>query len=229
MHDGEVSEVRCTPHFCGGELGADILVRAKLLRHSKLIICPDSDGSVEVRLHTDPEDARGVNEEATCRVRYVVRCKAAGGAGASGGYVDVAETEGGAPLGGGADGVLPFTFVQGCGQVLPCIDMAVRQMRPGGHAFVTSPSRYAYGAANYAPHGDVKAALVDTYRSRDVEVEIELVSVDRFKANYMMEVSEKVGTQAKRKEQGNALFKKSEYAAALLRWELAILPYTPFT
>ena len=46
-----------------------------------------------------------------------------------------------------------FTFIQGQTppQALPCIDMAVRQMRPGGYAFVTATAKFAYGCPSYVP------------------------------------------------------------------------------
>ena len=53
-------------------------------------------------------------------------------------------------------------------------------------------------------------------------MELELVECDRFKANYMMEVTEKMETQVKRREQGNVLFKAGDYVGALTRYDEAL-------
>ena len=56
-------------------------------------------------------------------------------------------------------------------------------------------------------------------------MELELVDLDRFKANYMMEVDEKVSTQQKRRAQGNELFKAGDYDGAIKRYDEAIEYY----
>ena len=89
---------------------------------------------------------------------------------------------------------IPVAFTQGSRQVLPCIDEAVLQMRPGGKAYVHATAEWAYGAAG-----------------GDVEVELTLVECVRFQAHYSMELDEKMGVQARRKEEGNALFKTGRY------------------
>ena len=101
----------------------------------------------------------------------------------------------------GADGTIldqsgktPVTFTQGSRQVLPAIDEAVLQMRPKGRAIVQASGEWAYGGS-----GD------------DVEIEIELVTFKRFQAHYAMDLDEKMTVQARRKEEGNALFKKGQY------------------
>jgi len=160
----------------------------------QLYVCPDTDGKVAVRVSHDPRDTRGPNEESTCRVKYVIRCQREGS------YEwEVAEEEGqrGAPL---------FEFIQACGQTLPCIDKGVQQMRRGGRAVISAPKEWAYGAPGYVP-SPAKREIAERYKDCRVEVELELTEVDRFKANYSMAVDEKVKTQIKRKEQGNALFK----------------------
>lgn len=53
-------------------------------------------------------------------------------------------------------------------------------------------------------------------------MELELIDLDRFKANYMMEVDEKVSTQQKRRAQGNELFKAGDYDGAIKRYDEAI-------
>ena len=242
MHDGEISSVRCTPQFIGGQPNDDTIVWVSLKHHVKLFKCNDTDGKVNVRVLRDPHDARGVSDEATCKVRYVVRARPKGLH--SGPYDEVVEEEGGKIIEKGGvgkihylgcgetiaeselsrkdDGVPLYTFVHGQGHVLPCIDHAVRVMRPGGYGFVTSPAEYAYGAKEWKPSDAKGADLVTKYKDRDVEVEIELVKVSNFKQNYMMELDEKVDAQVKRKEQGNQAFKEKDYVTALKRYDDAL-------
>ena len=117
-------------------------MRCELKSYVQLFIPPEAKGQVEVRISRDPEERRGPNEESTCKVKYRVRCRLADGG------EEVAEEEGYAP------GSHLYKFVQSAGQVLPCIDIAVRQMRPGGVAIVSATAEWAYGRAGYvAPQG----------------------------------------------------------------------------
>ena len=60
-------------------------------------------------------------------------------------------------------------------------------MRNRGKAIISAPCEYAYGSPIYVPRED-KMEVADKCKEWKVEIDIELVEVDRFKANYAMEV-----------------------------------------
>ena len=180
MHSGETSEVRCKQSFIGGD-GDDIVVRCSLSSHVKLFVCPDTDSKVEVRVEIDPTDTRGPNEESTCGVRYTVRAISREISREG----DASSSQLWGPLMGGllgergevvevmGAGERLFRFVQStkAAGVLPCVDHAVKQMRKGGKAWVTSPPEYAYGSADFTPL-DGQEELAQTWKDWSVQVTI---------------------------------------------------------
>jgi FK506-binding protein 4/5 len=104
---------------------------------------------------------------------------------------------------------------QGDGAVLRCIDAAVLEMKRGEADLLYAPAAWAYGAPDCAAAGH--AALAGAR----VEVELELVEFVRAKEAYDMDLREKAAAQAKKKGQGNALFRGGEWAAAVKRYERA--------
>ena len=83
---------------------------------------------------------------------------------------DGGENRGGARGGDSGGGGL-FKFVHGARHagVLPCIDMAVAQMRQGGKAWVSSTGRFAYGSPHYAPVSAAQERLVKKWSEWSVQ------------------------------------------------------------
>ena len=122
--------------------------------------CP-ARAQVWKRCLKEPKWAKGMppidvpKPEATCRIRYTVRA-AGGGGGVEAGTLIAQE--------GTHDSVLEF--VHGERTVLPCVEMAVVQMKRGERALLTAPASLAYAAPNFSPATPIDAA----HRNCDVEV-----------------------------------------------------------
>jgi FK506-binding protein 4/5 len=109
-----------------------------------------------------------------------------------------------------------FQFVTDEGQVIDGLDKAVLSMKKKEHALVTIAPEYGFGSA------ETKRDLATVPANSTLTYDIELVDFVKDKESWDMETPEKLETAAKRKEDGNALFKAGNYARAAKRYEKAV-------
>lgn len=113
----------------------------------------------------------------------------------------------------GHDEEEPFEWKTDEEQVIEGLDRAVMSMKKGEVALVTIPPEYAFGSA------ESKQDLAVVPPNSTVIYELELVSFVKDKESWDMNTAEKIEAAAKKKEEGNALFKLGKYARASKRYE----------
>jgi FK506-binding protein 4/5 len=101
--------------------------------------------------------------------------------------------------------------------VLPCLEMAVLDMKRGERSRLYAPAAWAFGAPNFPPAEAIDPRL----RACDVEIEVELVSFDRAPDTNGKPMEEQCAVHARRKDAGNLLFSKGALHEAVAKWELA--------
>lgn len=101
-------------------------------------------------------------------------------------------------------------------QVIEGLDRAALTMKKGEVAFLTIAPEYAFGSS------EAKQELAVVPSNSTVYYELELVSFEKEKESWDMNTQEKIEAAAKKKEEGNALFKAGKYARASKRYEKAV-------
>ncbi|XP_042459415.1 70 kDa peptidyl-prolyl isomerase-like [Zingiber officinale] len=116
----------------------------------------------------------------------------------------------------GHDDQEPFEFKIDEEQVIEGLDRAAATMKKGEVALVTIPPEYAYGST------ESKQELAVVPANSTVYFEVEMVSFVKDKESWdLTSNQEKIDAAAKKKEEGNALFKSGKYARASKRYEKA--------
>ncbi|KAK8936748.1 70 kDa peptidyl-prolyl isomerase [Platanthera zijinensis] len=108
-----------------------------------------------------------------------------------------------------------FEFKTDEEQVIEGLDRAVVTMKKGEYAVVTIPPEHAFGFS------ESKQDLAVVPPNSTVVYEVELVSFVKDKESWDMNTAEKIEAAAKKKEEGNALFKLGKYQRASKRYEKA--------
>lgn len=114
------------------------------------------------------------------------------------------------------DGDDLFEFRTDEEQVIEGLDRAALTMKKGEVAFLTIAPEYAFGSS------EAKQELAVVPSNSTVCYEVELVSFEKEKESWDMNTQEKIEAAAKKKEEGNALFKAGKYARASKRYEKAV-------
>lgn len=109
----------------------------------------------------------------------------------------------------------PFEFKTDEEQVIEGLDRAVVTMKKGEYAVVTIPPEHAFGSS------ESKQDLAVVPPNSTVVYEVELVSFVKDKESWDMNTAEKIEAAARKKEEGNALFKLGKYHRASKRYEKA--------
>ncbi|KAM0932132.1 putative peptidylprolyl isomerase [Dioscorea sansibarensis] len=113
----------------------------------------------------------------------------------------------------GHDEEEPFEFTTDEEQVIEGLDKAVMTMKNGEVALVTIPPEHAFGFT------EPKQNLGVVPPNSTVIYEVELLSFVKETESWNMSTAEKIETAAKKKENGNALFKQGKYAKSSKRYE----------
>ncbi|GKU85971.1 hypothetical protein SLEP1_g565 [Rubroshorea leprosula] len=109
-----------------------------------------------------------------------------------------------------------FEFKTDEEEVIDGLDRAVITMKKGEVALLTIAPEYAFGFS------ESKQELAVVPPNSTVYYEVELVSVDKEREAWDMNIPEKIEAAGKKKEEGNALFKAGKYARASKRYEKAV-------
>uniref|UniRef100_A0A7C9EMT0 peptidylprolyl isomerase n=1 Tax=Opuntia streptacantha TaxID=393608 RepID=A0A7C9EMT0_OPUST len=117
---------------------------------------------------------------------------------------------------GHEDGDELFEFKTDEEQVIEALDRAVLTMKKGELALLTIAPEYAFGSS------ESKQELAVVPPNSTVYYEVELVSFEKEKESWDMNTQEKIEAAAKKKEEGNALFKAGKYGRASKRYEKAV-------
>ncbi|KAJ8477665.1 hypothetical protein OPV22_021392 [Ensete ventricosum] len=113
----------------------------------------------------------------------------------------------------GHDEQEPFEFKTAEEKVIEGLDQAVMTMKKGEIALVTIPPEYAFLST------ESKQDLAAVPANSTVIYEVELVSFVKEKESWDMNTAEKIEAAAKKKEEGNALFKMGKYMRASKKYE----------
>ncbi|KAK6940480.1 FKBP-type peptidyl-prolyl cis-trans isomerase domain [Dillenia turbinata] len=108
-----------------------------------------------------------------------------------------------------------FEFKTDEEQVIDGLDRAVMAMKKGEVALVIIAPEYAFGSS------ESKQELAVVPPNSTVFYEVELVSFVKDKESWDMNTEEKIEAAAKKKEEGNVLFKARKYERASKRYEKA--------
>ena len=109
----------------------------------------------------------------------------------------------------------PFEFKIDEEQVIEGLDKAVSTMKKGEIALVTISPEYAFSSS------ESKQDLAVVPPNSTVYYEVEMVSFVKEKESWDLNTAEKIEAAAKKKEEGNVLFKLGKYARASKRYEKA--------
>ncbi|WJX76110.1 70 kDa peptidyl-prolyl isomerase [Trifolium repens] len=109
-----------------------------------------------------------------------------------------------------------FEFKTDEEQVIDGLDKAVMTMKKGEAAILTIAPEYAFGSSQ----SQQELAVIPS--NSTVYYEVELVAFDKEKESWDMNTEEKIEAAAKKKEEGNVLFKAGKYARASKRYEKAV-------
>jgi len=196
MQRRERAVLRCSQALVGGP-HERVDVRATLSSWVRVEPVPHTAEAVvrTVLVEAEQEHERP-NEDARCEITFAVR--AAG----SGALLEEA-TE-------------PVSVVQGDGAVIRAIDAALLEMKRGEVALLRAPAAWCYGeGSGYTRPAGFPADEAEA----EVEAEVRLVGFERGKEAWAMSLAERLASQLKKKEQGNALFRRGEFERALRRYE----------
>lgn len=116
----------------------------------------------------------------------------------------------------GHDDEPPFEFKVDEEQMIDGLDRAVKTMKKGEIAQITIHPDYAFGAS------ESQQELATVPANSTVIYEVEMVSFTKEKESWEMSTAEKIEAAAKKKEEGNALFKAGKYERASKRYETAV-------
>eukprot|EP00244_Chara_vulgaris_P010927 TRINITY_DN5176_c0_g1_i4.p1 TRINITY_DN5176_c0_g1~~TRINITY_DN5176_c0_g1_i4.p1 ORF type:complete len:610 (+),score=211.38 TRINITY_DN5176_c0_g1_i4:296-2125(+) len=210
MHKGEVALLTVRPDYGFGEGGRE--AEPSVPPNASLVVDLELIGWKTVENVTDDEQVvkkvlkegtgyEKPNEGATVNVRLVGTLENG----------TVFESRG---MDEGDDEL--FTFVTGEEQVILGLDKAVLLMKKEEKALITVGPEYGYGATEYRGNKGVVPP------NSKLTFEVEMVSLVKERESWDMDNAEKVETAAKRKEDGNALFKAGKIVRASKKYEKAV-------
>jgi FK506-binding protein 4/5 len=103
------------------------------------------------------------------------------------------------------------TITVGDGEMPEGFERGLEKIKKGQHAIITCQAAYAYGAGGDAELGVPGGA--------DVQY---VVTVSEVTPTYQLQLADKLDASAKRKDQGNVLFKEAELERALAKYDKAM-------
>lgn len=115
----------------------------------------------------------------------------------------------------GNNGEEPFEFIVDEGDVIAGLDLGVAKMKKGEKALITISSDYGFGAE------ETKRDMAVVPPHSTLVYEVELVSFSKEKEPWQMDNYHKLDVAAKKKDEGNALFKVGKYWRAAKKYERA--------
>ena len=216
MRRGETAELVCAPSYVGGDAAHSLRLVATVHSWVRVDEVDGTGGAVLKRVLHEPVWAKGMpaieipKPEATCAVRYTCRLAGHVPSTAGGGEGEVLEAAG--------DAFAAVQFVQGERSVLPCVEMAVLQMKRGERALLYAPAVWAYGAPGFPP----AAKVAEEHRGCAVEVELELCSLEQPQDTNGQPMDVQTAVHLRRKDAGNLLHSKGALHEAVAKWELAV-------
>lgn len=209
MKKGEVVSLNVKPQYAFGEKGsvgtyqhakvppyANLTIDLELVTWKSVEILTDNENVVKKILKAG-EGYEKPNDGTIVKVKYIA--KLADGT--------VFEKKG---LNGE-----PYEFTIDGDQVILGLDVAVAKMKKGEIASVTVTPEYGFGAV------ETKRDLAVVPPNSTLVYEVELISFTKEKEFWQMNGSEKLEAAAKKKEEGNALFKDGKYWRAAKKYERA--------
>ncbi|KAL0366290.1 UNVERIFIED_CONTAM: peptidyl-prolyl isomerase [Sesamum radiatum] len=113
----------------------------------------------------------------------------------------------------GIDGQQPLEFITDEEQTIVGLDRAVSTMKKHEYALVTISPEYGFGSA------EVKQDLAVVPPSSTILYEVEMLDFVREKAPWEMCNTERIEAAARKKEEGNQLFKNGKYQRAAKKYD----------
>lgn len=209
MRRGEVVSLNVKPQYGFGEKGspgtyqhamvppyANLTIDLELLTWKSVEILTDNENVVKKILKVG-EGYEKPNDGTIVRVKYIAKLPNG----------SVFEKKG---LNGD-----PYEFIIDGDQVILGLDLAVAKMKKGEIASITITPEYGFGAV------ETKRDLAVVPPNSTLVYEVELVSFMKEKEFWEMNAAEKLEAAAKKKEEGNALFKVGKYWRASKKYERA--------
>jgi len=206
---GEVARVAAKARQCFGETGgldgrvppnADLDITVELIEMRAVDDMGYKDGSLKKMTLAKGTGYEKPDEMAKVKVRYTLRL-------ADGTVVDEAHAGEGNEL----------EFVTDEDEVCPALDAAVRRMKAGERAVVTSAPQHAFGDA-----GKEFANGARVPPNAWVSFEVELVEMRRDRDTWEMSGEEKVEYAEQKKASGNQWFKAGAFDRAMRRYKKAV-------
>ncbi|KAL0432594.1 UNVERIFIED_CONTAM: peptidyl-prolyl isomerase [Sesamum latifolium] len=210
MKKGERVNLVVQPQYAFGEVGkksndelpsippnSTLSISAELLSF-KRVIDITGDLKVKKKVLREGEGTVTANEGAAVTVRYKAMLENG----------TVFESK-------GIDGEQPLEFITDEEQTIVGLDRAVSTMKKHEYALVTISPEYGFGSA------EVKQDLAVVLPSSTILYEVEMLDFVREKAPWELSNTERIEAAARKKEEGNQLFKNGKYQRAAKKYDKA--------